>query len=138
MRRNPASGELSTAQCWDRLRQASLGRVALSARALPVIIPVQFYVDGRVIVMCMGIDPPFEPALDQVVAAFSVEHIDAETGAGWTVHVQGVLYSPERPADPERCPAGQGLIVRLEAVAVIGWRVQLCPLASPERWPALN
>ena len=76
--------------------------------------------------------------LDQVVAAFSVEHIDPGTGAGWTVHVQGVLHNPAQPARPEGCPAGKGLIVRLEAAAVKGWQVLLCPLTRTERWPALN
>lgn len=133
MRRDAVAGDLSNTECWDRLHSSSLGRVALTARALPVIIPVQYYVDGTTIVICMGADPPFSPILSDVVAAFAVESIDPDAGSGWTVHVQGVLRRPVRPGHPEVCPTGDALVVRLEPAWVTGWRVRLCPMAAPER-----
>ena len=33
---------------------ASVGRLALSVRALPVIVPVQYYLDGRRLAVCRG------------------------------------------------------------------------------------
>jgi hypothetical protein len=38
---------LSERECWELLATVSVGRLALSVRALPVILPVQYYLDGR-------------------------------------------------------------------------------------------
>ena len=41
-------------QCWELLATASVGCLALSIRALPVIFPVRYYLDGRRLVVCLG------------------------------------------------------------------------------------
>ena len=46
--------EFSERQCWELLATASVGRLALSLRALPVILPVQYYLDGRRLAVCLG------------------------------------------------------------------------------------
>ena len=38
---------LSERECWELLATVSVGRLALSIRALPLILPVQYYLDGR-------------------------------------------------------------------------------------------
>jgi nitroimidazol reductase NimA-like FMN-containing flavoprotein (pyridoxamine 5'-phosphate oxidase superfamily) len=45
---------LSERECWGLLATASVGRLALSVRALPVIVPVQYYLDGRRLAVCRG------------------------------------------------------------------------------------
>ena len=42
-------------RCWELLTTVSVGRLALSVRALPVILPVQYYLDGRRLAICLGI-----------------------------------------------------------------------------------
>ncbi len=135
---DPPTGDLSLDQCWSLLRHSSSGRLALSARALPVILPVQHYVDGRTIVMCIGSNPPFDPVVHDVVAAFAVESIDPVTATGWTVHVQGLIRRPDQPGRARRCPVGAGLILGMEPEVVTGWRVKLCPAGSLDPWAALN
>lgn len=39
--------ELSEFDCYNRLRQVQLGRIALCIGALPVVLPVHFGVDPR-------------------------------------------------------------------------------------------
>ena len=116
MRRDPTGGDLSIEECWDRLRASCMGRLALSAEALPVILPVRYFIDGHTIVMALAAHPPFEPVVDQVVAAFAVESVEPATCSGWTVHAQGMLHC--RPA---------GLIVRMVPEVVTGWRIELFP-----------
>jgi len=44
----------SKEECGDLLQTTNIGRVALSLRALPGIVPIQYYVDGRRIAICLG------------------------------------------------------------------------------------
>ena len=41
-------------RCWELLATISVGRLALSVRALPQILPVQYYLDGRSLAVCLG------------------------------------------------------------------------------------
>lgn len=138
MRSDPPLGDFPLEECWNLLRRSSVGRLALSARALPVILPVQHHVEGRTIVMCIGSDPPFDPVVNDVVAAFAVESIDAASATGWTVHVQGMIRSLDRPDRSDRCPVGAGLIIGMDPEVVTGWRVKLCPAGGLDPWAALN
>lgn len=131
MRRIPATGDMSVAECWDRLQGAACGFVALSARALPVVLPVQYYVQDGLIVICLGPDAPFHPVLEDVVVAFAVESINPATSSGWTVHVQGILRAD--PGAWPACPTGAGRIAHMEPIAVTGWHVELCPLLAAGR-----
>jgi nitroimidazol reductase NimA-like FMN-containing flavoprotein (pyridoxamine 5'-phosphate oxidase superfamily) len=38
---------ISPEECWGLLATASVGRIALSVRALPVILPVHYYLGRR-------------------------------------------------------------------------------------------
>ena len=46
---------ISEERCWELLATASVGRLALSVQALPMILPVQYYLDGRKLAVCRGI-----------------------------------------------------------------------------------
>ena len=71
------------------LATASVGRLALSVRALPLIVPVQYYLDGRRLALCLGHHELPERALDETVVAFAADSIDPVTRSGWSVQVQG-------------------------------------------------
>ncbi len=126
----PSAGEIPEAECWEKLRGASVGRLALSARALPVIIPVRYVIDGTTVVACMGSDAPFGAVVDDVVAAFSVESIDGATGSGWCVHVQGVVRTVPTSGS-QACPPDGGRLLRLEPAAVVGRRLTLPQPTAP-------
>lgn len=125
MRTDPPPERMPERECWDKLRSGSIGHVGLSARALPVIVPVSYVVDDGTVLMCLGPDVPFGAVVDEVVAAFQVESIDPVTGAGWSVHAQGIVR-PVIDGQAGHCPPGDGRLLRLEPVSVVGRHLELC------------
>ena len=85
---------LSERECWELLATVSVGRVALSVRALPVILSVQYYLDGRRLAVCLGHHGLPERALDDTIIAFAADSIDPVTRSGWSVQVQGRSVIP--------------------------------------------
>jgi nitroimidazol reductase NimA-like FMN-containing flavoprotein (pyridoxamine 5'-phosphate oxidase superfamily) len=79
---------LSARECWELLATVSVGRLALSVRALPVIVPVQYYLDGRRLAVCLGHHELPERSLDVTINAFAADSIDPVTRSGWSVQVQ--------------------------------------------------
>ena len=49
-----ADDDLSRAECWELLASASVGRLALSIRALPLILPVRYAVDDASVAISLG------------------------------------------------------------------------------------
>lgn len=122
------SEPISQAECWQLLSTVSLGRLALSLAALPTILPVQYYVDGDELAICLGHYDVSPRSLDDTVVAFATDMIDPSSRAGWTVQVQGRTTLPRPVGVPTDCgqPTG-GQIVHLAPAMVSGHRVQLCP-----------
>jgi nitroimidazol reductase NimA-like FMN-containing flavoprotein (pyridoxamine 5'-phosphate oxidase superfamily) len=84
-------------ECFTLLRSAAVGRIGLSMSALPVVLPVNFAVDGDRIVLRTAAGSKLDAALGGAVVAFEADHIDAESGAAWSVLVRGssaVLTDP--------------------------------------------
>jgi nitroimidazol reductase NimA-like FMN-containing flavoprotein (pyridoxamine 5'-phosphate oxidase superfamily) len=77
-------------ECLALLRRGTLGRVALSAAALPVVVPVPYALTDAGIVIRLGDDPSIDEALVDSVVAFSVDDIDPVNHTGWSVLVTGV------------------------------------------------
>ena len=119
---------LSERQCWDLLAVASVGRLALSVRALPVIVPVQYYLDGHRLAVCVGHRELPERSLDETVIAFAADSIDPVTRSGWWVQIQGRSVIPRglRVATDCGWPAA-AQIVEIQPGTIIGRRMHLCP-----------
>jgi Pyridoxamine 5'-phosphate oxidase len=119
---------LSERECWRLLAMVSVGRLALSVRALPVIVPVQYYLDGRRLAVCLGhLDLP-EQSLDETVIAFAADSIDPVARSGWSVQVQGRSVIPRGLRIGTDCgwPAA-AQVVQIEPGRISGHRVHLCP-----------
>ncbi len=118
---------LSERECWELLATASVGRLALSVRALPLIVPVQYYLDGRRLAVCLGHHELPERALDETVIAFAADSIDPVTRSGWSVQVQGRSVIPRGLRIGTDCgwPAAQ--VVEIEPARISGHRMQPCP-----------
>jgi uncharacterized protein len=116
-------------ECWNLLATSAIGRIALSLRALPAILPVQYYLTGRTLAVCLGHYQLPEHALDQAVIAFSADSIDPGTRSGWSVQIQGRSVIPPLPAAAAECgwPA-VGQVVQIEPETITGYRVHMCPL----------
>lgn len=121
-------GALSERECWELLATASVGRLALSVRALPVILPVQYYLDRRRLAVCLGHHAPPERALDETIIAFAADAIDPVTRAGWSVQVQGRSVIPRGLRIDTDCgwPAA-AQVVEIEPGMISGHRMHLCP-----------
>jgi nitroimidazol reductase NimA-like FMN-containing flavoprotein (pyridoxamine 5'-phosphate oxidase superfamily) len=96
-------------ECLRLLGTAVLGRVAVSAAALPTILPVNFRFDGRRILLRTGRGTKLDAAMRDAVVAFEVDDIAPTAPAGWSVVVTGVareLADREELADVARHPVG--------------------------------
>jgi hypothetical protein len=120
---------LSERECWDLLATASVGRLALSVHALPLILPVQYYLDGRRLAVCLGHHDLPERALDETIIAFATDSIDPVTRSGWSVQVQGKSVIPRGLRVNTYCgwPAAAAQVVEIEPGKISGHRMHLCP-----------
>jgi Pyridoxamine 5'-phosphate oxidase len=119
---------LSEQECWELLAMTSVGRLALSVRALPVIVPVQYYLYDRRLAVCLGHHELPERSLAKTIIAFAADSIDPLTRSGWWVQVQGRSVIPRGLRIGADCgwPAA-AQIVEIEPGKVSGHRMYLCP-----------
>ena len=125
---NTQREQIPTQRCWELLATASIGRLALSVRALPVIVPVQYYVTAHRLTACLGHHAIPERSLDNAVIALTADAIDPATRSGWSVQVQGRSFIPRPDGFDTAC--GQytaAQLVEIEPATVTGYHVHLCP-----------
>lgn len=105
----PQSQPLEPADCYLLLASSCVGRVVSTDNALPLVLPVNYCLDGHNIVFRTSPDGRLAAATRNVVVAFEVDSIDVETWTGWSVVVTGVASPLTSPSDVVR--AGQlGLV----------------------------
>lgn len=88
---------LSEQECLELLGTSTLGRLGLSAGALPYVLPVRYVLDDRRILVGTGADTPLSAACDGAVVAFQTDGFDDQHEAGWSVVVQGLARSVPPP-----------------------------------------
>ncbi|MFN7147985.1 MAG: pyridoxamine 5'-phosphate oxidase family protein [Microthrixaceae bacterium] len=88
---------LTEQECRELLASRTLGRVGLSAKSLPYVVPVRYVFDGERILMRTGRDTNMAAATSGAVVAFQVDDIDERIGAGWSVQVQGFARELSEP-----------------------------------------
>jgi nitroimidazol reductase NimA-like FMN-containing flavoprotein (pyridoxamine 5'-phosphate oxidase superfamily) len=86
-------------ECFALLRSAAVGRIGLSMSALPVVLPVNFAVDGDRLVVRTAAGSKLDAALGGAVVAFEADHMDPESGEAWSVLVRGSSAVLTDPAD---------------------------------------
>ena len=129
-----ADDAISEQECWYLLATTSVGRVALSVRALPMILPVQYYLDDRNIAACLGHRVLPERSLDEAIIAFAADSIDPWTRAGWSVEVQGRSVLSREAEFGTACPQhSPGQVVLIEPTTLTGHRVHVCPFIDEMR-----
>lgn len=90
--RGPVFEELDREDCLALLREEPVGRVALTSRALPVVLPVTFaMLDGQ-IVWRSAQGTKLSDASAGFVVAFEADHYDAQHRRGWSVMIQGLAH----------------------------------------------
>jgi nitroimidazol reductase NimA-like FMN-containing flavoprotein (pyridoxamine 5'-phosphate oxidase superfamily) len=129
---------LTESECFSLLETAPIGRVVYSDRALPVIVPVNFVLDGADVVLRTGRRSRLATHAAGHVIAFEVDEIDAVSRSGWSVVLTGYLQLVENPAAVERlerlglrswAPSAHDRYLRLRPDLVTGRRI---PAAGAE------
>ncbi|MDH6577819.1 pyridoxamine 5'-phosphate oxidase family protein [Kitasatospora sp. MAP5-34] len=94
---HPVLMKLTTPECWDRLGEHGIGRVALSGDAGPAVLPVNYLVDSGTIVYRTAPGHVTAAAVGHEVA-FEVDHVDDQLSQGWSVLIVGTA---EHLTDPD-------------------------------------
>ena len=97
--------------CFELLALQSIGRVALTMGALPVVFPVNYKLDGRTILFRTGPGVKLAAAAHRAVIAFEVDDTDPAVRSGWSVLAVGVASLVDDP----------GELARLDRLAVSAW-----------------
>ena len=83
-------GLLEAPECWALLRSRSVGRFVYVAReGTPDVVPVNYAVDGRDLLIRSGSGPKLQAAERHEQVAFEVDDLDELTRSGWSVVVYG-------------------------------------------------
>ena len=140
---------LSSQECLRLLGTQQVGRLAVLAGQHPMVVPVNYAIDGDVVVFRSAPGTKLRAAQDRNVA-FEVDEIDLEKRQGWSVLVTGqaeivtdehdptlVSRTKALPIDPLE-PDGKETWVRILIAGISGRRISgesLAPIAVPsEVW----
>lgn len=92
---------LEPAECLRLLAGASLGRIAITSGALPVVLPINYRLIGDVIAFRTGLGSKLDAATRNNVVAFEVDDMDPLWHTGWSVMVTGIARIVSDPAEEE-------------------------------------
>jgi len=123
-------GALTTTECWELLTTATLGRMALSIHALPMILLVRYVVDDASVAISLNRLGMPVTAVHDAVVAFAVDEIDEVADEGWIVQMQGRAHLTPAIAAEGPGPVDSVRILRLVPAMVNGLRFTLQPFAS--------
>lgn len=115
--------ELSRRECLVLLTAAQVGRLAITHRALPAIVPVRLHlVDGGIVLSSLlGGAFPVEPG---TVAALETGTLGDGSPRGWTVGVRGYLEAANPgPLELDSSIVPGSSLLRLSTEFLSGWRL---------------
>jgi nitroimidazol reductase NimA-like FMN-containing flavoprotein (pyridoxamine 5'-phosphate oxidase superfamily) len=123
---------LDRAECLRLLGTATLGRIGLTSRALPMVLPVSFWFDGERILIHARADTKLAAATLDAVVAFEVDDVHPRWHTGWSVMVTGIAHHVVDPGELEAIAAvprvrwasqGGGHVVSIVPELISGRRV---------------
>lgn len=127
---------LTRDECLRLLGRATLGRLAITSGALPMVLPVNFRLVGERIVFRTGAGTKLDAAANGNVVAFEVDDMDPLWHTGWSVVVTGVASEITDPADraeladvgiPRWAPTDADRIVAVSTAVISGRRMGPAP-----------
>ena len=89
-------------ECWALVKGTDLGRLAFEMEGWPLVLPVNYHVDGDDIVIRSDPGRKLAAARRQVQAALQVDSIDRLHRSGWSVLVFAIATAVEDPSEVER------------------------------------
>jgi nitroimidazol reductase NimA-like FMN-containing flavoprotein (pyridoxamine 5'-phosphate oxidase superfamily) len=115
------------------LAGTKVGRIGITTESMPVVLPVNFVLDGERIVFSSAPGTKLYVAATGAQVAFEADDVDQDSRWGWSVCVTGPATLVEDPAEVERlrglpldtwAPPGEESFVVIEAQVVTGRRVE--------------
>lgn len=94
---------LSVADCLALISRCGVGRLAFTQGPAPVILPVNFTLDGSAVVLRTAEGTELARLPDGEGVALQVDHVDLDYHSGWSVLLRGRLDRITDPADLARC-----------------------------------
>lgn len=114
-------------ECRRLLAGRDIGRVAISAGALPIVLPVQYrVVDGRLLLRTPG-HHEVGDSIDGQVVGFEADDIDLVHGVGWCVSVTGavqVVHGSSMDTPTHRW-FSDGMVLALDTDVIAGHRISV-------------
>ena len=83
--------EIDASECWKLLATQQIGRLAVMVGQYPLIFPVNFALDERVIVFRTAPGTKLY-AIEHSNVTFEIDEIDVDRRSGWSVLVRGVAH----------------------------------------------
>ncbi len=131
----PTLRELSPRECWDLVAHGGVGRIATTTDEGPIVLPVNFVVDGDTLVIrtsAYGVLGRLDRAAE---LAFEVDRLDEAMREGWSVLFVGDMVRIEDPEevatlwrdrDPGPWAGGvRNLFLRIQPRRVTGRRIEV-------------
>lgn len=123
-------------ECILGLGSQQIGRIALSADALPVLLPVYFVYDGSMIVFRTRSGSVLDRNCRNTVVAFEVDSHDTGRKTGWSVMAVGVakvlsdsLVAHQHAARLDRIGAPEGdVLIGIEPGSITGRALSAAPM----------
>lgn len=91
--------ELNVHDCWDMLRQADVGRIAMCIHEEPQVFPINFVVDRGSVVFRTAQGTKLVGAVEGRIVAFETDGYDPDAGEAWSVIIKGRAVEIERNHD---------------------------------------
>lgn len=97
--------ELTEAECLEELAAHHVGRVAYCEQDTPVVVPVNYVMDGDAVLLRIAPGSALARRLGPTPASFQLDEFDPFTQSGWSVLLRGSASK----VDPADHPAAAGL-----------------------------
>lgn len=112
-------------ECRRLLAACNIGRLAISAGALPLVLPVQYELDNSRLLLRTPGHHEVRDRIDGQVVGFEADDIDLVHGVGWSVSVTGsvhVLHDVTAESPAHRW-FSDGTLLSLDTDVIVGHRM---------------
>ncbi len=116
---------MTAAECRRLLASCEIGRLAITAGALPLVLPVQYVLEDDQLLLRTPGHHEVSDAIDGQVVGFQADRLDPEHGVGWSVSVTGTVHVVH-DATATTTVLGwfsDGVVLAMDTDVIVGHRV---------------
>jgi nitroimidazol reductase NimA-like FMN-containing flavoprotein (pyridoxamine 5'-phosphate oxidase superfamily) len=114
---------LEPSECKRLLATATVGRLGLTVRGLPWVVPVRFVFDGSRILVDVGTNPAIAAGARDAVVAFETDDVDPDTHERWSVMATGIAREVHWSWSEGHATTNHdgGTLLALDPEILMGW-----------------